>query len=1172
MMATATGLQRSVSAATPPSPGRLPNLPVIEHPMSRLGDRADLAVRGSSTLGRHAAGSLTRSQTDVGFKQSRPDVNDVRKSTPERILNWPPGLLRDVTFLWLHGHKTLGTGREPVTRRFNEHVNFSCRDKESYRTNSHIAVDITPPYHYKEEPYKGLLPDIPDTPRDYNYRHVPGKVDKYPKIGQVPKLPPLPSIDEQEEHLKGPGKPHVKSKEYNYQPRNTQELIEVIREKFGTGYYGIRHLFRSNDPTGKGAVSREALQKILYTLCGYITPDQYTKLLRAMHLEGKTPIHFDTFVQFFKETEDKKNWVSALQTAPLHQVDPSYPEVYLRRTDMRVHDPYTSMPFSDAIFKEKCKSKNFDARRVFPAAVFEAGGLILPPQLREAHATLGIYMTDEDFSKLWQRYDKEGTGALHRDDFFRACGLNAQGRPRQAPPYTPRGAAYPRPRPHSEIGNTACSSGNSAIGLRKNVKTDGDLTDRTAVNLADTTGSRENRQHIDIPTGAQEAVAPAGRDLTEKDKGVGKPDAVANTEKKIDIKKLPKQIPKLENIIDCLHYKFEEGYQSLLTAFQLFDFLNDGWVSRIDFRRVLAEFALPISPTELDHFLKRSGLRPVKGQVNYREFLGRYQAKSMQALTARAATDSQTVHADGGSGADGMSAELLEARLVDFLHGDLIKLIAHFRRCDRYNLHVVTAHEFRAAIEARLGYAMTEQQWETIRQEAGTDRDGLLQYTKFIELFDVTPGSWNLRAEGGIQVAQVPAADLPVPPQVDRLRERAKTEMVPPPQPPPADNKDSVRSLDEYVRKREKMLTARLDELFKNRFHTFDKHFKAMDRRMTGRMSKWQFGALLKMCGLSLLPAELDRAWATLNISTDGMYSYSTLIQHFVNYKIPHEQKENVIYDDTKELVEVARRIQRERREEQMKRDHLARTQARSKNEDWVPEVTTFDERTPRAVTASTSVSSVPTVPASRASFASVQSVRTKSLLVKIRTDVINNWEGLKSVFKYIDRNGTCYIPSAEMKEIMTSLQFSMDEEEKAELCRRFDTDRNGRFNYMRFMKCYAQRTASKGNQGPAYSKFTHQLQTQLDVRGRVKNPTVHEVIQVFRDKLCAAEGSVRRAFRRLDRGRKGHLTVNDFRRALSDTGITMGNEDFYHVLTEFDRNMDGKIAYDHFLDTLLAV
>jgi len=48
--------------------------------------------------------------------------------------------------------------------------------------------------------------------------------------------------------------------------------------------------------------------------------------------------------------------------------------------------------------------------------------------------------------------------------------------------------------------------------------------------------------------------------------------------------------------------------------------------------------------------------------------------------------------------------------------------------------------------------------------------------------------------------------------------------------------------------------------------------------------------------GLTLAPQELDKVWATLNISTDGMYAYSTLIQHFVNYKVPHEQKENIIF------------------------------------------------------------------------------------------------------------------------------------------------------------------------------------------------------------------------------------------------------------------------------------
>ncbi|XP_052243063.1 EF-hand calcium-binding domain-containing protein 6-like isoform X3 [Dreissena polymorpha] len=1056
-MPTTVGLQRAVSSASPmASPGRLPNLPVIEHPMSRLGDRNDLAVRGSSTYGRERGtpSPLQRSQTDVGYKASKIDVNNLRKSTPERILNWPPA-------------------------------------QPTYRTNSSI------------------------------------------------------------EYLKGPGKPHVKSKEYNYQPRNTQELIDLIREKFGTGYYGIRHLFKSNDPAGKGSVSREALQRILYTLCGYITPDQYTKLLRTMHLEGKTPIHFDTFVQYFKDTEDKKNWVSALQASGMHPGEPSYPEGYLRRGDMRIHDPYTSMPFSDAIFKEKCKSKNFDARRVFPPAVFEVNGLILPPQLREAYATLGIYMSDEDFNKLWQRYDKEGTGAIHRDDFFRVCGLDPQGLPRQAAPYTPRGAAYPmsRQRPHSEIGHTN-GTDNTTNELKKILKND-------AENLGNIT-NREAKP-IEIPTAPEESP---------KDEPDAKEKKV-ETARKIEIKRNNKPAPKLDSIVDSLHFKFEETYQAMLTAFQLFDFLNDSFISKIDFRRVLMEFGFNIAPAELDHFLKRNGMRAIKGQINYRDFLNKFQSKSLQSLTARTAADqAHPFNTDGSAVPDTMTAEHLEARLIDTFHADFIKLLTHFRQCDKYNLHVITAHEFRSGIEKRLGYSMTESQWEALKQEVGEDKDGLIQYTRFLELFDITPGSWNVRQEGGITVTQVGAADMPPPPQVERLQERAKTEMVPPPAHAPADRGQSqIRSIDE--------IKVRLDELFRIRFHTFDKHFKAMDRKMTGRMSKWQFGALLKMCGLSLHPQELDRVWATLNVSTDGMYSYSTLIQHFVNYKVPHEEKENIIYEDTTELVETARRIQRERREEQMKRDHLARTLAREKNVGWVPELPgQKPENSPPVNTASTAISrasSVPSVPASRASFASVQSVRTKSLLVKIRTDVINNWDGLKSVFKYIDRNGTSFIPINEMKEIMTSMQFPMDEEEKAELCKRFDTERNGRFNYMRFMKCYAQRTSSK-HQPPGYTKFSHQLQAQMEIRGRLKRPTVQECIELICEKLFKEHRTLRRAFSKLDRGHKGYLTVHDFRLALKQCEITFSNEDFYHVLTEFDQNMDGKISYDIFLKTLLAV
>ena len=37
------------------------------------------------------------------------------------------------------------------------------------------------------------------------------------------------------------------------------------------------------------------------------------------------------------------------------------------------------------------------------------------------------------------------------------------------------------------------------------------------------------------------------------------------------------------------------------------------------------------------------------------------------------------------------------------------------------------------------------------------------------------PGAWNQKSEGIIQVLQVSPTDMPVPPEVERLKERSKT-------------------------------------------------------------------------------------------------------------------------------------------------------------------------------------------------------------------------------------------------------------------------------------------------------------------------------------------------------------------------------------------------------------
>ncbi len=55
-------------------------------------------------------------------------------------------------------------------------------------------------------------------------------------------------------------------------------------------------------------------------------------------------------------------------------------------------------------------------------------------------------------------------------------------------------------------------------------------------------------------------------------------------------------------------FQFDEPYNVFLMGCKCFDFLDDGFVSRIDFRQVLREFGLPTSAIDLEYFLSRSVL------------------------------------------------------------------------------------------------------------------------------------------------------------------------------------------------------------------------------------------------------------------------------------------------------------------------------------------------------------------------------------------------------------------------------------------------------------------------------------------------------------------------------------------------------------------------------------
>lgn len=989
---------------------RFPNLPVIEHPMSRMSNRDDLAVLGSARgLRAGQFGKISFQDPGSGAREPAP-ISANRASAPERILQWPP------------------------------------------------------------------------------------------------------------EYTQGP---RSRGRQESATPRTNGEVIEKIKDKLTTGFYGLRHMFKANDPTGKGTVSREALLRILYSLVGYLTQEQFNKFLKGTGLDGKEHISFDSFVACFKDNETvQKEWVSPLQRLEKEKCR-HYPEAELIRTDTIVTNPYLSAPYSDTLFREKIRNID-DARQVFPAACFQANGRIVPPQLREAHAQLGIFMTDSEFTSLWQRYDKEGLGAIRTSLFLKRAAIDT------------------RPKTFSHRSKTS-------VELKVRPKSEAKVV--TLTHNSQTEESEPSAQDIPGETTQETAEPTKETDNTDKNKASelatskdsGEPDK--GEEIKINISRKKKVQPKLENIIDCLHYRFEESYNAMLSAFDLFDYLSDGYISRVDFRRVLQEFGLNISVTDFDNFLARNGVRTIRGQVNYKEFLNKFQSKSENSVTNRVVTSQQFQDKKFPAWPlpqHSLTSEELDVRLVDLLHGDFLKLIGYFKSCDKYGLGVITPHEFRSGIEKRLGYPMSERQWEQVKCDVGQDSDGLIPYNKFLQMFDVPPGSWNRKQEGGLDVCQVVPASMVQSSAVDRLREKAKTFMHSQPEAVGVQPQDNIRTITDVMKI--------LEELFRNRFHTFDKHFQDMDRRKTGRMSKWQFGALLRLCGVSLTNSELDRVWVRLNVSNDGMYSYKSLIKAFAHKQTGQDVRREQTDSDTRELIETAKRVQQERREKSVSSQQQKTTTTVTTNTGEV--ATTTQTMTVASVTENnTKTTTVDTVVAEKApgTALSFKSQRTRDLLNKIKSQVVGNWEGLKTVFKFIDKNGNATISISDMKEVLNTMKFPMSEEDKRDLCQRFDLQRNGRFHYLEFMKCYSQNPPHL-SKSQVFSKHTHKLER----------------------KLMSEHKNLRRAFRKLDINRRGELGISDFRRALVGCNIRVSNEDFYHILSEFDQEMKGSVSYNDFLSTFV--
>ncbi|XP_038061355.1 EF-hand calcium-binding domain-containing protein 6-like [Patiria miniata] len=187
------------------------------------------------------------------------------------------------------------------------------------------------------------------------------------------------------------------------------EIEMILREKVKKSYFELRKLFVSNDPEGRGIVSREALNRILITYAGrFISTKQFNALLARFRLHEHKVIKLEEFYACLRETVTRNEmpaWMDPVNRGPGDKITMSATQVH-------------------AQLKEKARQRFVDVAEMIPQMNPGGTGRILKPEFRNVLNKMLFFMDEDEFEKLWSRYDTDGLGVIKGERLMNKLGIS----------------------------------------------------------------------------------------------------------------------------------------------------------------------------------------------------------------------------------------------------------------------------------------------------------------------------------------------------------------------------------------------------------------------------------------------------------------------------------------------------------------------------------------------------------------------------------------------------------------------------------------------------------------------------------------------------------------------------------------------------------------------------
>ncbi|KAL8618778.1 hypothetical protein ACOMHN_000206 [Nucella lapillus] len=555
--------------------------------------------------------------------------------------------------------------------------------------------------------------------------------------------------------------------------------------------------------------------------------------------------------------------------------------------------------------------------------------------------------------------------------------------------------------------------------------------------------------------------------------------------------------------------KFREGFFSMRKAFEDKDTSSKGVVSYDDFLEVLGDFGLKIEKPLLGAFLSRCSVKVVGKGVPYREFLHRFQDRSETGMVHSVLTDVQhrfNNRPDTTGGDSTVSA--VEGQLINMFQRDFLALLGMFKKLDRLGTDTVSQEEFRAAMESRFSLELTDPQFESFLDRVPLDEDGNLLYARFMQQFDTRGQAPSLFAAAIPERVNPKAVVLPqgtVPAEGPGAPGTQKASEVPLPTALVPD----VDGEELYRRRTNQELFKAIKDLLTKRFQDMERVFQDLDESNTRRLTQDMMYHLLKRFDIrpEITRGEIRDLWRTFITNTDRTLDYHQFIRHF-GFSMKSAAFPNA-------------KLQPPRRGDA---DYMVRSRKLNCASDMLQD--------------------------------------------GLRSKIDYMWDELRKEFQGMDPYNTGFVSREEFREVLIELCVNLADTELETILTKFDTRHDNRVSYVEFLKPFSMRKQTWRHGNNMLSLLQHP-QPELPITDIVEPPQkgLHGITANLRQKVAGDWKNIRRAFRKLDVNGNGYLSLPEFRSVLKLANVLMDEDEVYHVMTEFDRDLSGKIHYEKFIE-----